>query len=206
MPTSESVATAVAVARRGGVRLVSPLRWAFFRLPMSAQLTIVQIRQAFSWTGIQIWEPDRMIAPVIAIFARDPIRWGLRIMSVSIFGGGAVFSMFEKDASWFDGMWWAFISAMTVGYGDFSPKTPFDRVVAVVIVFGGALFIIGLASAVTSRQSVYRMEELLKADTTDVLNDDVRAIALDLRQRADELEAIGDTLAEREADGTLRPD
>lgn len=44
--------------------------------------------------------------------------------------------------SWphFDSLYWAFITATTVGYGDIRPKKPVSRVLAVLIAFIGVTF------------------------------------------------------------------
>ena len=44
--------------------------------------------------------------------------------------------------SWprFDSIYWAFITATTVGYGDIRPKKPFSRILAVLIAFIGLTF------------------------------------------------------------------
>jgi len=47
-----------------------------------------------------------------------------------------------KRESWskFDSMYWAFITATTVGYGDIRPLQKLSRVVAVMIAFIGVIF------------------------------------------------------------------
>lgn len=139
--------------------------------------------------------PDKLLAPIIDVFAENPIRWGTRILGVSILGGGFLFSLIEKKASYPDGMWWAYISAMTVGYGDYSPATWVMRFLAIGVVFGGALFLIGLGSAVNARATVKR---LAKVSETPELHDDIGAVVQQLRDQADVLETIGNDLRVRE--------
>jgi voltage-gated potassium channel len=43
----------------------------------------------------------------------------------------SVFSLFEKEASFADGLWTAYITVTTIGYGDFSAQTPQGRVITV---------------------------------------------------------------------------
>lgn len=45
-----------------------------------------------------------------------------------------------------DGIWWSFVTATTVGYGDISPDTPIGRIIASVLMILG----IGLISSLTS--------------------------------------------------------
>ena len=79
------------------------------------------------------------------------------------------------------GLWWAIVTATTVGYGDISPSTPWGRAVAALVMFAG----IGLASTLAGAVSAYfiasdgaidiadvrarlvRIEELLRKDRHD---------------------------------------
>jgi hypothetical protein len=156
------------------------------------------LRYPFRWVRTLIHYliyPDKLLAPLIDIFAENPIRWGTRILGASILGGGLLFSLIEQKASYPDGMWWAYISAMTVGYGDYSPATWLMRALAVGVVFGGALFLIGLGSAVNARATVKR---LAKVSETPELHDDIGAVVQGLRDQADVLETIGNDLMARE--------
>lgn len=60
-----------------------------------------------------------------------------------------------------DGIYFAFVSGLTIGYGDLVPKHPVSRVLAVMIGFVGIL-LIGLVTAVGVRalDSTWRLQEM----------------------------------------------
>jgi hypothetical protein len=60
-----------------------------------------------------------------------------------------------------DGIYFAFVSGLTIGYGDLVPKHPVSRVLAVMIGFVGIL-LIGLVTAVGVRalESTWRLQEM----------------------------------------------
>ncbi len=57
--------------------------------------------------------------------------------------GAGIFSLAEEK-SYGDSIWWAFVTAMTVGYGDYVPVTVAGRVAAGVLMHIIPLFIIPL--------------------------------------------------------------
>ena len=53
-----------------------------------------------------------------------------------------------------DGLWWAVVTMTTVGYGDKTPKSRGGKIVALVWMFSGLLFISGLTASVASTLTV----------------------------------------------------
>jgi voltage-gated potassium channel len=69
--------------------------------------------------------------------------------------------------SWgrFNSVYWAFITATTVGYGDFRPLKPLSKVLAVLtgfagIIFTGIMLAVALNAASISFKSIYDINEI----------------------------------------------
>lgn len=54
---------------------------------------------------------------------------------------GALGMHFIEQKTFADSLWWSFVTATTVGYGDISPTTPIARVIAVILMITGISFI-----------------------------------------------------------------
>lgn len=56
----------------------------------------------------------------------------------------------------FDGIWWAFITGATVGYGDFVPLTPVGRIIAILLILTGggllAFYITSISTTTVKRE------------------------------------------------------
>ena len=86
---------------------------------------------------------------------------------------GAMFYWLEPEIrSYWDGLWLAFITGATVGYGDFYPRTGGGRVVAVFVVLVGwallSLFTANIVAAVHRRATSARLREELHRDIRDL--------------------------------------
>ncbi|WP_019156084.1 potassium channel family protein [Robertmurraya massiliosenegalensis] len=65
----------------------------------------------------------------------------------------------ETFTTLFDGIWWAIITASTVGYGDFVPKTILGKLIGIFLILLGVGFVssyfVTLASSAVKRQNDY---------------------------------------------------
>ncbi len=123
---------------------------------------------------------------------------GLKYMvfaSLSCIIAGGIAIHFVEGMSFFDGLWWSFVTATTVGYGDISPATPAGRVIAAVLMIVGIGLIGSLTSTLTalffqnheetSKRSA--QDEILKTiqnqldDFNDLSDDDINCICTTLK-------------------------
>ena len=90
--------------------------------------------------------PFRKIYRALVWLANSP-RTLILAYAILILVCGGLYHYFEKSASFGDSLWWAVVTASTVGYGDISPSTWEGRVIAAVLISVMVLLVIPLITA-----------------------------------------------------------
>ena len=108
------------------------------------------------------------------------------LLSGTVLIGGALFSVIEPDADWFDGIWWTVVTLTTVGYGDYSPETFLGRWLAAFVMAGG----IGSVAILTGiLADEIREARISDADETPELDDDIEHVMTVLATELEKLQA-----------------
>ena len=87
------------------------------------------------------------------LLSTEGVRDAAVLAAMTVLGGGAAYSAVEKaqHLSVWDGVWWAIVTVMTVGYGDTFPKTDAGRIIAIAVMFVGIGFIAILTASAAER-------------------------------------------------------
>ena len=106
----------------------------------------------------------------------DTFRELVLIYAALIILGAAVFA-YAEEKSYADSIWWAFVTAMTVGYGDFAPTTLIGRIDGIILMHMVPLFIAPIivtrliTRIIDSRhQFTHDEQEQIKADIREIKN------------------------------------
>lgn len=94
----------------------------------------------------------RLYKRIGSFFNTNGFKYMVFLSVALIFVGGILISVTE-NMSLQDGIWWAFVTTTTVGYGDISPGTHYGRMIAIVLMVFG----IGLIGSVTSTLTSFFM-------------------------------------------------
>jgi voltage-gated potassium channel len=120
-----------------------------------------------------------------------PYVFGFAVLSMLVAGAG--FYWLDPNVhSYSDGLWLAFVTAATVGYGDVVPSTTGSRVLAVVIVVIGLAFLSMVTASVAAffigedekllRKEMHHDIRQLRADVARMISDEERALTREVRE------------------------
>ena len=169
----------------------APYKWRFIRSNICDLIAILPFHTVFrafklvrSASLLKLLKLPRLFAFLYrplrkakAFFNTNGFKYVLFITALLI-GLGGVLIHFAEGMSLSDGIWWAFVTATTVGYGDISPHTLYGRIIAMFLMIVG----IGLLGTVTSTITSYFLKTNRKS---------VRSAALDLvREQLEDFEAL----------------
>lgn len=149
------------------------------------------VRAATRWVDRVTSEAARMLwHRMIGVLVAGFLTW--------ICAGLVFYAIEPTTQTWFEGVWLAFTTGATVGYGDFVPTTPASRVFAVITVLLGLAFL-SVATASIAALFVGENERQVEAD---ILNELGRMRAELAQLRAE----VAASNAVREASGpAVRP-
>ena len=157
-----------------------PLLW--HEQPYAGALRALRILLLF---GILV----EMSSTTRAMLRRNHIGLTLFVVAIIVIMAGTSIAAIDPaiETPW-DGIWWAWVTVTTVGYGDIVPESPQGKI------FGGLLMILGLGlfSLITASFSAFliaREEEELIEHEKEVVSEEERAIAK-LERIEDRLEGL----------------
>ena len=123
------------------------------------------------------------IARLLAFsFSRRGLRVVVPLALIGVLVAGALFAAVE-GRSVGDGLWWAFVTVTTVGYGDIAPATSAGKLIAVALMLGGIGFLLVLAGAVVEHFVAVETEEREVLRRLDVLSERVDELSRRLEER-----------------------
>jgi len=127
----------------------------------------------------------RTVASVRILFSTNVVPFALALGFVTLIVAGAGFYWLEPTIHSFgEGLWLAFITGATVGYGDFVPTTTASRIFAVVMVIVG-FTVFSLVTASVAALFMGEDEKLLRREMhRDIreLREEVAALRSELQQ------------------------
>jgi hypothetical protein len=154
----------------------------------TARSSILSYFPGESYIRLVLLHPDLAFARVLDRIARNPVRWALAQVALGVLFGGITFSLVEHGQSIPDGLWWAFVSMSTVGYGDISPKSDFERFLAVFVIANGIAATAILTAALAGRIAERRMAHHEVIETPE-LGDDIELLRQSLRDHYADFDA-----------------
>jgi voltage-gated potassium channel len=83
---------------------------------------------------------------------------------IAVLAGGGAFAAVTPDTPFTTGVYWAIVTAATVGYGDVSPRNPAGRVVAVLVMLTAIPLLAAAFALVTGAAAVAGLRRILEME------------------------------------------
>ncbi len=132
-----------------------------------------------------LWMPVRAAYRGLVWLANSP-RTLMLSYAVLIVVCGLLYRVFEDDVTIGDALWWAVVTASTVGYGDISPESWQARMMAALLISLMVLVVVPLITA--------HFASKLIVDTDAFRHEEQEELKENLRQ----VRALAEAIAERE--------
>jgi len=141
-----------------------------------------------------------------------PLLAGVAAFTLAI-AGALLYWLEPSVESYWDGLWLAFVTGTTVGYGDFVPTTAGARIIAALVVITGVALVAVFTASIVARfvgedEKRLRRElhddiQRLRAELSRLIDGEELLLRQDFKQEVDglrrEIDALRRTLLEREA-------
>jgi voltage-gated potassium channel len=143
----------------------------------------------------------RLLRLVVAVklarrlFSLEGVKYAAILTVVVIVGGGYAFANAENTTTG-TGMWWALVTATTVGYGDVSPHTETGRAVGAVVMIVGTGFIALLTAAAAQRFLENEIREDVATAVGDVELSEAEILA-ELRRVREQIDRLAEAVERR---------
>ena len=142
-------------------------------IPFSSAFKLFRITKLLKITKLarilKILKLSRSIALILRAYKRiekflktNGLIYSLIFMSVILFLSSFIMSYIE-NMKFIDALWWSFVTATTVGYGDISPQTGLGRLIASVLMLVG----IGTIGMITGTIATYFLNIEKETISTD---------------------------------------
>ncbi len=109
----------------------------------------------------------RVVPALKATLGRHELIYVAMLSGFLIFAGAGLITVIEPKIvgdNLENGIWWAVVTATTVGYGDISPSTTPGRVIAVIVMLGG----VGLISTLSASIAAYFVDQGSESALQDI--------------------------------------
>jgi voltage-gated potassium channel len=135
----------------------------------------------------------RVVAEIRTLFSPGglPYVFGFAVLAMLVAGAG-FYWLDPAIHSYADGLWLAFVTAATVGYGDVVPTTTAARLLAVVIVVIGVAFLSMVTASVAAffigedekllRKEMHQDIRRLQADVARMISEEERVLTREVRE------------------------